>query len=98
MVSLFKTESHQVDVNYKVELDLELLSEIYPDLNADELKRRLDLIESGAFAIETLIDDAYQGEIVIEWDEVGQDNWTARKGGFNVTYSLDSKPSDRDEV
>ena len=94
MVSLFKTESHQVDVNYKIELDLELLAEIYPDLNGDELKRRFELIESGAFAIETLIDDAEEAEIAIEWEEVGQDNWTARKGGFDVAYSLNSKASD----
>jgi hypothetical protein len=52
------------------------------------------LIESGAFAIETLIDDAEEAEIVFEWEEVGQDNWTARKGGFDVAYSLDSKASE----
>ena len=95
MVSLFKTESHQVDVNYKVELDLELLAEIYPDLNGDELKRRFELIGTGAFAIKTLIDDAEEAEIEIEWEEVGQDNWTARKGGFDVAYSLDSKAIDQ---
>jgi hypothetical protein len=94
MVYLVKTESHQVDFIFKFELDLELLAEIYPDLNGDELKRRLELIESGVFAIETLIDDAEEAEIAIEWEEVGQDNWTARKGGFDVAYSLDSKASD----
>ena len=95
MVSLFKTESHQVDVNYKFDLDLELLAEIYPDLNGDELRRRFELIETGAFAIKTLIDDAEEAEIEIEWEEVGQDNWTARKGGFDVAYSLDSKAIDQ---
>lgn len=91
MFSLVKTESHQVDFTFQTELTVELLAEIYPDLSADELAHRIGLIEAGTWPIDTLVSDAEHQGVEIEWDEVGQDNWTARKGGFDVAYSLNRK-------
>jgi hypothetical protein len=93
MVTLVKHEWHQVDCQYAFELDEDTLSEIYPDLDEDEIKQKLADIESGEVDIEDVLNDADDENVEIEWDHQYDDNWTMRKGGYDVTYEIGDEDS-----
>ena len=88
MVTIVKHEWHQVDVQYAIELDESLLSEIYPDLDEDDIANLLKQIEEGELDIDEVMSDAFENDVEIEWDRVYDDWWTDRKGGYEVTYEL----------
>jgi len=93
MVTIVKHEWHQHDRQYAIELDEALLSEIYPDLDEDEIAQKLADIESGEVDYEEVISDAYDNDVEIEWDFQYDDCWTDRKGGYEVTYELGDESS-----
>ena len=93
MVTLVKHEWHQVDSQYAIELDEDLLSEIYPDLKKKEIKKLLKDIENGDADFEDVLNDAWENDIDIEWEHQYDDNWTMRKGGYDVTYELGDEDS-----
>lgn len=93
MVTLVKHEWHQVDVQYAIELDEALLSEIYPELDNDEIDALLKEIENGEVDIEDIIDEAYNNDVDLDWDHQYDDMWTMRKGGYDVTYELGDESS-----
>jgi len=93
MVTIVKHEWHQHDRQYAIELDESLLSEIYPDLDEDEIKQKLAEIESGEVDYEEVINDAHENDVEIEWDFQYDDCWTDRKGGYDVTYELGDESS-----
>jgi len=90
MVSVVKSEWHQVEKRYGLEIDTDLLSEIYPELDEDEIEAKLAELESGEEDIDTILGDAYDNDVDIDWDYLNEDDWwTDRKGGYEVTYSLE---------
>ena len=93
MVTLVKHEWHQVDMRYALDLDEDLLSEIYPDMDEQDIASKLELIESGDISIEEVIDDAQSNDVEIEWLVQDEDMWTWRKGGFEVTYEVGDEHS-----
>lgn len=93
MVTLVKHEWHQHDRQYAYELDETTLSEIYPDLDEDEIKQKLADIESGEVDIEDVLNDADEEDVEIEWDFQYDDCWTDRKGGYDVTYKIGDEDS-----
>ena len=93
MVTIVKHEWHQHDRQYAIELDEELLSEIYPDLDEDEIAQKLADIESGEVDYEDVINDAYENDVEIDWEFQYDDCWTDRKGGYDVTYELGDESS-----
>lgn len=93
MVTLVKHEWHQVDRQYAIELDESLLSEIYPDLDEDEITTMLQQIADGEVDIEEVLQEAYDNGIDIEWDHQYDDCWTDRKGGYEVTFELGDESS-----
>ena len=90
MVTLVKHEWHSVDSQFEIELDEDLLSEIYPDLDEDEITALLKQIEDGEVDIDEVIDEASANDVDVEWDRVYDDWWTERKGGYDVTYEVKS--------
>ena len=88
MVTLVKHEWHSHDRQYAYELDVELLSEIYPDATDDELEQMMEKIESGIIDVDTIVADAYDNAVDIEWEFQYDDCWTDRKGGYEVTYEV----------
>jgi len=88
MVTIVKHEWHQVDEQYRMELGEDLLSEIYPDTDQEEIAILLNQIENGEVSIDEIIDDAYHNDVELEWDHHYSDCWTARKGGYDITYEL----------
>jgi Zn finger protein HypA/HybF involved in hydrogenase expression len=93
MVTLVKHEWHQVDCQYAFELDTDLLSEIYPDLDEDEIAEKLQQLEDGEIDVEDIVNDAYEADVDIDWEHQYDDNWTMRKGGYDVTYELGDENS-----
>lgn len=100
MVTIVKHEWHQHDRQYAIELDEAMLSEIYPDMENDEIDALLKEIENGNVSVDEVLDDAYNNDVEIEWEFQYDDCWTDRKGGYDVTYELgdeDSWHSDPEE-
>ena len=68
---------------------MDLLEQIYPDSNKKEIKKMLSELESGEISIDTIIDDAWENNVDIDWDWLDEDDWwTDRKGGYEVTYEV----------
>ena len=88
MVTIVKHEWHQHDRQYAIEIDTDLLSEIYPDDDEDEIASKLQQLADGELDIDELISDALDNDVEIEWDFQYDDCWTDRKGGYDVTYEL----------
>jgi hypothetical protein len=88
MVQVMKHEWHQVDAQYLTEIDEDLLSEIYPDLDEDEIVAKMADLESGEITVDEIINDADEEGVEIEWDSHYEDWWTSRKGGYEVTYDI----------
>lgn len=89
MVKLIKHEWHSVDSQFKFELDEEKLSEIYPDLNEEEIESLLTKIQSGEADIEEVMDKAYEDGVEIYWEHDYDDWYTDRKGGYDITYEIE---------
>ena len=45
-------------------------------------------IENGEVDIDTIIGEAYDNDVEIQWEFQYDDCWTDRKGGYEVTYEL----------
>ena len=93
MVTLVKHEWHQVDVQYAIEIDEDVLSEIYPDLDEDEIADKLQQLADGEIDVEDIVNDAYENDVELEWDHQYDDMWTMRKGGYEVTYDVGDEDS-----
>ena len=93
MVTIVKHEWHQHDRQYAIDLDTDLLSEIYPDLDEDEIAEKLQQIEDGEIDVEDVMNDAWENDVDVEWDFQYDDCWTDRKGGYEVTYELGDEDS-----
>jgi hypothetical protein len=90
MVTVVKSEWHQVEKRYGIEIDADTLSEIYPDLDEDEIQTKLDGLESGDEDIEEVINDAWENDVELDWDYLNDDDWwTDRKGGYDITYKVE---------
>jgi hypothetical protein len=93
MVTLVKHEWHQHDRQYAIEIDEDILSEIYPDLDEDEIDQKLQELADGEIDVEDIVNDAYENDVDLDWDFQYDDCWTDRKGGYDVTYELGDESS-----
>jgi hypothetical protein len=89
MVTLVKSEWHSVEKRYSIEIDEDTLNDIYPDSTVDEIEQKLADLISGDLSPETIIEDAYNENISLDFDWMDEDDWwTDRKGGYDVTYEV----------
>lgn len=90
-MKVIKSEWHSVERRYGAEIDEDTLNDIYPDATVEEIEMKmLDLI-SGDLSIETIMNDAYEEGIDIDWEWLDEDDWwTDRKGGYDVTYEVEN--------
>lgn len=86
MVTIVKHEWHQVDAQFEYDLTKDVLEEIYPDLDEDELEELWLQVESGGADLDEIVDDAMNNGVDLDWDRTYDDWWTERKGGYDVTY------------
>jgi hypothetical protein len=90
MVQVVKSEWHQVEKRYSFEIDESILAEIYPDKDEDEIAELLNQIENGEADLDEIIGDADNEGVDLDCEWMDEDDWwTDRKGGYEVTYSLE---------
>jgi len=87
-VKIYKSEWHQMERKYVVEIDEDLVNELYPDNTKKKNKEILKGLKDGTTDIDEFMGDAF-GEIDIDWDHVEDDLWTDRKGGYEITYEVE---------
>jgi hypothetical protein len=89
MVTIVKSEWHQVEKRYGIDIDEDIISEIYPDFTEEEVKEVLEQLVSGEITVETLLEDAENNGVYLDFDWLDEDDWwTDRKGGYEVTYEV----------
>ena len=89
---IVKSEWHQVEKRYAIEVDEQLVSEVYPDFDEDQVTTRFNELKSGEYHAGDFIDDAWENDADIDWDWLDEDDWwTDRKGGYEVTYEVDGE-------
>lgn len=89
MVMIVKSEWHSVERRYGINIDESMLEEIYPDLKKKELKQILKDLKSGDRTPDSIVEDAYDNNVDMDWDWLDEDDWwTDRKGGYDVTYEI----------
>ena len=89
MVTVVKSEWHQVERRYSIEIDEEVLANIYPDKEEEEIGDILSNLKDGTVDVEDVINDAWNEGVDLEFDWMDEDDWwTDRKGGYEVTYEV----------
>ena len=88
---IVKSEWHSVERRYAAEIDEDTLNDIYPDATVEEIEQKMADLASGDLSIETIINDAWEEGIDIDWEWLDEDDWwTDRKGGYDVTYEVEN--------
>lgn len=89
MVQIVKSEWHQIERRYGLDIDEVILSEIYPDFTEHEINEVMKEIKSGEVDIGTILEDAESNGVYLDFDWLDEDDmWTDRKGGYEVTYQV----------
>ena len=88
---VMKSEWHQVESQYVIDLDENLLAEIYPECDDEEIQEKIEALEKGELDIEDVMNEAWEQDVEIDWDHEYDDWWTSRKGGYEVTYKIDEE-------
>jgi len=86
MVTIVKSEWHQVEKRYNLEISLDDVIAVY-DLHDAEAEEVYNQIVQDEYDIETFIEDAAENDIWFDWHWMDEDDWwTDRKGSYDVTY------------
>jgi len=92
MVTIVKSEWHSVEKRFSIHVDVALMTEIYPDLDTDEIVQKLDDLESGIIDFDIILSDAQENNVDLDFDWIDEDDWwTERKGGYEVTYETQNE-------
>ena len=88
---VIKSEWHQVEKRYAIDIDENLINEIYQDATVEEVEEILRQLQDGELEASSVIEDAWTNDVTIDWDWLDEDDWwTDRKGGYDVTYEIDN--------
>jgi hypothetical protein len=88
---VIKSEWHQVEKRYAIDIDENLINEIYQDATVEEVEEVIRQLQEGELEASSVIEDAYTNDVTIDWDWLDEDDWwTDRKGGYDVTYEVDT--------
>ena len=90
MVQIIKSEWHQVEKRYGVEIDRELFGQIYSDIEDEgEIDLMFLQFENGELDLEEVFQKAWNDSVDIDWEWLDEDDWwTDRKGGYEVTFEV----------
>jgi hypothetical protein len=89
MVTIVKSEWHQVEKRYSMEVNEDTVREIYPDMDDEEITALMEEIIAGDHDFQQLIEDSNDEKVYLDWDWMDEDDWwTDRKGGYDVTYEV----------
>ena len=86
---VIKSEWHQVEKRYAIDIDENLINEIYQDATVEEVEEIIRQLQEGELEASSVIEDAWTNDVTIDWDWLDEDDWwTDRKGGYDVTYEI----------
>ena len=86
---VIKSEWHQVEKRYAIDIDENLINEIYEDATVEEIEEIVRQLKDGELEASSVIEDAFTNDVDIDWDWLDEDDWwTDRKGGYDVTYEI----------
>jgi len=89
MMRVIKSEWHQVEKRYAIDIDENIINEIYQDATVEEVEEVIRQLQDGELEASSVIEDAYTNDVTIDWDWLDEDDWwTDRKGGYDVTYEI----------
>jgi hypothetical protein len=89
MMRVIKSEWHQVEKRYAIDIDENLVNEIYQDATVEEVEEIIRQLQEGELEASSVIEDAWTNDVTIDWDWLDEDDWwTDRKGGYDVTYEI----------
>jgi hypothetical protein len=89
---VIKSEWHQVEKRYAIDIDENLINEIYQDATVEEVEEIVRQLKDGELEASSVIEDAWTNDVTIDWDWLDEDDWwTDRKGGYDVTYEVDKE-------
>jgi len=91
MVAVVKSEWHQVEKRYSIDIDRELFGQIYSDIEDEaEIDLMFNQFETGEIDVSEVIDKAYDEGVDLDFEWLDEDDWwTDRKGGYEVTYAIE---------
>jgi len=89
---VIKSEWHQVEKRYAIDIDENLINEIYQDATVEEVEEIVRQLKDGELEASSVIEDAWTNDVTIDWDWLDEDDWwTDRKGGYDVTYEVEKE-------
>ena len=89
---IIKSEWHSVEKRYAIDIDENVINEIYEDATVEEIEEIVRQLKEGELNASTVIEDAWTNDVTIDWDWLDEDDWwTDRKGGYDVTYEIDGE-------
>ena len=89
---VIKSEWHQVEKRYAIDIDENIINEIYQDATVEEVEEVIRQLQEGELEASSVIEDAYTNDVIIDWDWLDEDDWwTDRKGGYDVTYEFEGE-------
>jgi len=89
---IIKSEWHQVEKRYAIDIDEDVLNEIYEDATVEEIEEIIRQLKDGELEVSSVIEDAWTNDVAIDWDWLDEDDWwTDRKGGYDVTYEVEKE-------
>ncbi len=89
---IIKSEWHQVEKRYAIDIDENIINEIYEDATVEEIEEIMRQLKEGELDVSTIIEDASSNDVDFDWDWLDEDDWwTDRKGGYDVTYEFEGE-------
>ena len=89
---IIKSEWHSVEKRYAIDIDENVINEIYEDATVEEVEEIVRQLKEGELNASTVIEDAWTNDVTIDWDWLDEDDWwTDRKGGYDVTYEFEGE-------
>ena len=89
---IIKSEWHQVEKRYAIDIDENLINEIYEDATVEEIEEIVRQLNEGELDASTVIEEARTNDVDLDWDWLDEDDWwTDRKGGYDVTYEIEKE-------
>ena len=89
---IIKSEWHSVEKRYAIDIDENLINEIYEDATVEEIEEIVRQLNEGELDASTVIEDAWTNDVDLDWDWLDEDDWwTDRKGGYDVTYEIEKE-------
>ena len=89
---IIKSEWHQVEKRYAIDIDENVINEIYEDATVEEIEEIMRQLKEGELDASTIIEDASSNDVDFDWDWLDEDDWwTDRKGGYDITYEFEGE-------